>query len=106
MAILSDFLTVFHEMVDEFLAELGPKYEMPEDAIAYIKKVCWLPVWLPQNVAGVTGGSDMWVWCRRDDQMMEYTVPGGKLNRGLTVVHRCAPPPPLRTCTPAASLSV
>lgn len=40
--------------------------------------------------------------------MMDYSVPGGKLNRGLTVPHWCAarPPPPLRSLPHASAVAL
>lgn len=55
--------TAFNEICDgltrEILAELASTYEMPEEALAWVKR------------------------------MIEYNVKGGKLNRGLTVRYRC-----------------
>ena len=56
---LSQTIPAFNEICDrltrEILAELGTTYEMPQEALDWVKK------------------------------MIEYNVKGGKLNRGLTV---------------------
>ena len=51
----SAFNEICDRLTSEILAELGSKYEMPTEAIDWIRK------------------------------MIEYNVKGGKLNRGLTV---------------------
>ena len=48
---------LFESLSEELLNDLKTKYECPPDAISHIK------------------------------EMMSHTVPGGKLNRGLTVLH-------------------
>ena len=51
------FLEVYTELRDEVLSKILPGYELPAEAATWQKDV------------------------------MDYNVPGGKLNRGLTVVH-------------------
>jgi hypothetical protein len=51
------FLSVYATLTEFLMGELKERYEVPADGAA---------------------------WVRR---MMDYTVPGGKLNRGLTVLH-------------------
>ena len=51
------FLAVCDELRDFVLSELKPRYEMPDEAVEWIRG------------------------------MFDYTVKGGKMNRGLTVLH-------------------
>eukprot|EP00753_Platysulcus_tardus_P013192 PLAT3638.1.p1 GENE.PLAT3638.1~~PLAT3638.1.p1 ORF type:complete len:369 (-),score=213.05 PLAT3638.1:88-1194(-) len=52
-----EFLETFETLRDQVLEPLATEYEMPESAVAWIR------------------------------EMIDYTVPGGKMNRGLTVIH-------------------
>lgn len=52
-----EFLSHFPRLTEELIAELQPLFEMPQYAVDYLRQLC------------------------------EYNVPGGKLNRGLTVPH-------------------
>lgn len=53
----ANFKATFPELVDEIMAELGDQFDLPEDALKYIR------------------------------HNLEYNVPHGKLNRGLAVSH-------------------
>jgi len=55
------FLGVYEELRTEITEKVLPTYGLPEEVIAYTK------------------------------ELLDYNVPGGKLNRGLTVVHVCVP---------------
>ena len=61
------FLSLFPMLVDELTTHMSSKHEMPEEACTWVRN------------------------------MMEYNVPGGKLNRGITVVavHRTLTDGPL-----------
>jgi farnesyl diphosphate synthase len=53
----SAFLAVYEELTSEIIEKICPQYDVPQESINYQK------------------------------ELIEYNVPGGKLNRGLTVVH-------------------
>ena len=59
MALVSfqEFLDHFPQLTQDLISELQPLFEMPQYAVDYLQKLC------------------------------DYNVPGGKLNRGLTVPH-------------------
>ena len=63
---IKEFEDVYRQLAADIVAEL-PKYEMPQYAIDYIKKVRCNNFCLTM-------------------QLMDYTVPGGKMNRGLSVI--------------------
>lgn len=79
----AEFLATFKTLTDELITDILPKYELSEEALAYIKRV--------RSLRLCGGGEGCTCFNARDTpalaQMIEYTVPGGKLNRGLTVVH-------------------
>lgn len=54
---LKDFLEIYPTLISEIIAELPSTYEMPPHAVSWMQK------------------------------LIDYTVPGGKMNRGLTVIH-------------------
>ncbi len=78
-ALSTGFMEVYKKLLAELLEKEIPRHEMPAEAIEHIRRVR-----MEYHVLFSRSSSHAPI---PFTQMTDYNVPGGKLNRGLTVVH-------------------
>lgn len=84
-------MTLYPRLRDECLDVVGKDLGMSDEVVNWLHEV--RRAHIGARPALTRGACARW-----PAQMMDYTVPGGKLNRGLTVVHWCGCEPLRAAC--------